>query len=209
MRTLPGTRNRVVLALVGLLLLVAAAWLIAVSFRLSASGGPVDGLLVSSDSTVGAVIGPHRAWALPAGVAAAVLVTVAGLALLVGQIPTAPARSTLRVQEPDGTALAHLEPQVLERALAERAGDVQGIEDASVRISGSAAAIRVVAEVTVADGAEMGWAVEQTRQRLASDVETSLGAAPLSVDVLAGLRGTRPAGRADRVAVGSSRRGAE
>lgn len=208
MRTLPGTRNRVVLALVGLLLLIAAAWLIAVSFHLSASGGRVDRLLVSSDSTVAAVIEPHRAWALPAGVAAAVLVTVAGLALMVGQIPTTPARSTLRVQEPDGTALAHLEPQVLERALAERAGDVQGIEDASVRISGSAAAIRVVAEVTVADDAEMGWAVEQTRRRLASDVETSLGAAPLSVDVQVRLRGTRPAGRADRVEVGSSRRGA-
>ena len=201
MRVLSGSRNRVTLASAGLLLLIAGAWLIGVSFALITPGGPLGALAVTEGATVSSVFDGHSWWLLPAAIAVAILAALAGLILLIAQIPRAPVHTVLRLHDDDGTVLAAVEPQVLERALAERAESVPGVDEASVRVSGSAAAPRVIAEVTVAESAEVAWAVGRARQRLTSDVATSLGTDPLSVDVLVTLRNDRSGGRADRVSV--------
>lgn len=212
MRSLSGTRNRIVLVVAGVLTLAAAAWLIAVSFALITPDTAVlGGLALPGGSTVDTVAQERRGWLLPAAAIAAVLALLAGLALLFAQVPTAPAQSLLRFHddEDDGTILATLEPQVLERALVERVEGVPGVEEAELRVAGSAAALRVQGEVTVSEGAEVEWVVEQARSVLAADLETALGAAPRAIDLLVRLQSSASAGRGDRdrVAVGQSSRG--
>lgn len=200
MRSLSGTRNRIALTVAGLLTLAVAAWLVAVSFALIPAGSPLAGLTVPADSTVSTLVQEHRGWALPAATAASVLAVLAGLGLLLAQIPTAPAHTSLRLHDDDGTVLATLEPQVLERALAERVEGVPGVEEASVRVSGSTTSLRILAEVTIAEEAQVEWAVEEARRVLAADPETALGTSPRSVDLLVRVRTPRTS-RSDRVAV--------
>lgn len=200
MRSLSGTRNRVALTVAGLLTLAVAAWLVAVSFALIPAGSPLAGLMVPADSTVSTLVQEHRGWALPAATAASILAVLAGLGLLLAQIPTAPAHTSLRLHDDDGTVLATLEPQVLERALAERVEGVPGVEEASVRVSGSTTSLRILAEVTIAEEAQVEWAVEEARRVLAADPETALGTSPRSVDLLVRVHTPRTS-RSDRVAV--------
>lgn len=205
MRSRSGTRNRLVLLVLGVLVLAAAAWLGAAAFDLGPEGGLVDSVVPDGSSTPGSLL-EGAGWALPVGIAASVVSVIAGLMLLISQIPTAPARAVLRLHGDDGSVLAMLEPQVLERALVERVEDVQGVDSASVRVTGSAATAGVVAEVTVAESAEIAWTVEQVRTRLFDDLHTSLGSEPRSVDVLVSLRAARGSARTDRVAVGGEKK---
>lgn len=201
MRSLSGTRNRVALTVAALLMLAAAAWLIAASFGLASAGSPLAGLMPPADSTVSTLVQDHRGWLLPVATAASILAILAGLGLLAAQIPTAPAHTTLRLPGDDGTVLATVEPQVLERALVERVESVPGVKEASVRVSGSTTSLRVFAEVTVAQDAQVEWAVEEARRVLAADPATALGTAPRSVDLLVRLHTPRSSSRSDRVAV--------
>lgn len=201
MRSLSGTRNRVALTVAALLMLAAAAWLIAASFGLASAGSPLAGLMPPADSTVSMLVQDHRGWLLPVATAASILAVLAGLGLLGAQIPTAPAHTTLRLPGDDGSVLATLQPQVLERALVERVEGVPGVKEASVRVSGSTASLRVFAEVTVAQDAQVEWAVEEARRVLAADPATALGTAPRSVDLLVRLHTPRSSSRSDRVAV--------
>ncbi|WP_216694767.1 hypothetical protein [Dietzia psychralcaliphila] len=209
MRSLSGTRNRIALTVAGLLTLAVAAWLVAVSFSLIPAGSPLAGLMVPTDSTVSTLVQEHRGWALPAATAAAILAVLAGLGLLLAQIPTAPSHTSLRLHDDDGTVLATLEPQVLERALAERVEGVPGVEEASVRVSGSTTSLRILAEVTVAEDAQVEWAVEEARRVLAADPQTALGTSPRSVDLLVRVHTPRSSSRSDRVAVRQDSAGGE
>ncbi|MBB1030972.1 hypothetical protein G6027_08730 [Dietzia sp. SLG310A2-38A2] len=209
MRSLSGTRNRIALTVAGLLTLAVAAWLVAVSFSLIPAGSPLAGLMVPTDSTVSTVVQEHRGWALPAATAASIIAVLAGLGLLLAQIPTAPSHTSLRLHDDDGTVLATLEPQVLERALAERVDGVPGVEEASVRVSGSTTSLRILAEVTVAEDAQVEWAVEEARRVLAADPETVLGTSPRSVDLLVRVHTPRSSSRSDRVAVRQESAGGE
>ncbi|MET3861723.1 hypothetical protein ABIE38_002659 [Dietzia sp. 2505] len=209
MRSLSGTRNRIALTVAGLLILAVAAWLVAVSFALIPAGSPLAGLMAPTDSTVSTLAQEHRGWALPAATVASVLAVLAGLGLLLAQIPSAPAHTTLRLHDADGTVLASLEPQVLERALAERVESVPGVEEAAVRVFGSTTSLRVLAEVTVSEEAQVEWAVEEARRVLATDPETALGTAPRSVDLLVRVNTPRSSSRSDRVAVRQQGAGGE
>ncbi|WP_314035583.1 hypothetical protein [Dietzia sp. CH92] len=202
MRVQPGPRNRVVLALTGLLVLAAGVWLVGAASGLLTPDGPMGALAVPGDTTAASAFAEPAGWLPAAATAVAVLVALAGLALVISQIPRTPAHTVLRLHdEADGTPLAAVDPRVLERALAERAETVPGAEDVSVRVVGSAAALRVVAELTVAEDAEVSWTVDRARRRLSGDVATALGSAPLSVDVLVTMRNSRTGGRADSVAL--------
>ena len=201
MRSQSGPRNRIVLLVLGALALTAAAWLAAAAFDLAPTGGVVDTVVPVGSSTPASLLGDAD-WALPVGIAVSVIAVLGGLALLVSQVPTAPARAVLRLHDADGAVLATLEPQVLERALVERIEDVQGVDSASVRVTGSATSIAVVA---VAASAQIAWTIEQVRHRLFEDLQLSLGSEPRAVDVLVSLSTGRSTARADRVAVGGEK----
>lgn len=205
MRSVSRSRNRLWLTVAGLLVVVVAVWLIAASFALMPAGSGLAGVVPASDETVSTVVQPHRGWALPAALAASIVAVFAGVVLLLVQIPTAPASATLRLSGEDGQVLATLEPRVLERALAERVQLVPGVEEVSVRVSGSTRWLQIVAEVAVAQDAQLEWTVAHARRVLAEDPATALGAAARSVDVLVRLHTPRSAPRSDRVAVRQDR----
>ncbi|WP_010539577.1 hypothetical protein [Dietzia alimentaria] len=190
MRSLSGTRNRLVLLVVGVLALVAAAWLGAVAFGLFSSVGALRGVLVPGEQTVDALVQTHRVWLVTVASVVAVLATLAGLALLLGQIPSQPGNTVLRFHDGDRTVLASVEPAVLERALAERVADSPGVLDGSVHVSGSTVDLCIQAEIAVSEGAEVEWTIEQARSLIAADVSTALGSAPRRVDLLVRLRST-------------------
>lgn len=192
MRSLSGPRNRAVLLVAGVLVLVAAAWLTVVAFQLVAPGQAVSGIVVVPEpETVAALVEAHHRWLLPTSSVAAFLAVLGGVALLIAQFPAAPMHTVMRIPGDNGTVLATLEPQVLERALIERVSGVTGVVDVSLRVSGPASALTVQGELTVAEGAMPEWTVDEARRLLAAELDTVLGAPPRAVDLLVRLRSSR------------------
>lgn len=192
MRFIRATRNRATLLVVGLLTLAAAAWLGATQLDVGARWATASAL-PDPGSTVGELVAPEQPWLLPLAGALAVVAVLAGLGLLVAQVPTRPTAVPLRFGDDDGTLHASVGTAVVERALAEHLEATPGVLDADVHLRGTARDVWVQAEVTVASESEVAWAVDGARRVLADDLEVALGAAPRRLDVLVHLRaGARP-----------------
>lgn len=188
MRTISGPRNRVVLVLLGLLLLLGAAWLISASTPLAEQWPWAEDVLPHATSTVGHLATVHQAWLLPVGAVVAVLAALLGIALLISQVPSSPSTGALRVTDEQDHLLGTVQPEVIERALVDVAEQTAGVQSATVRVGGAASAPWVQAEVAVSEEAEAGWAAEAVRRRLAEDLATVLGTSPQRVDLLVRLR---------------------
>ena len=187
MRSVSAALNRVFLAFFGLLIVCAAAWFLASGLD---TGHYVPGMsdyLASAQEDIEAFLSPRAHWLVPCGVLASVLTFVAGLFLLLMQVPRRPANSPLRLSGSDGTLLATLSPDVLSQALSERAQDLPGVERCTVFVTGSPSKLWVQAETSVAPDCEVEWTVTEIRKLLNEDVATSLGAPPKQVDVLVRL----------------------
>lgn len=194
MRSISGTRNRVVLTVFGILALVAAAWLCFAHLGVAARWPQAELILAHGSSTPGSIATGHRVWLLPVSAVLAVLAVVIGIALLATQVPAQTPTSTLRLTDAEGNQLATLDPDVLGRALGEHAQQIPGVLDADVRVSGATSALWLQASVGVSEDAEVPWTLDRVRQRLADDVERALGRAPRQVDVLVHLRTKGSAG---------------
>lgn len=190
MRSISGARNRLVLIVASVVALAAAAWLGVAVLDLTARWPQAEALLPHADSTLAAIAAHHRQWLLPAAVAVSLLASAVGIALMLAQVPSRPAATTLRILDADGTELGSLEPAVLERVLVERLEALAGITDASVRIGGAASSPWLQARVTLADDAEVERAAGEARRMLAEDTSTVLGTAVQRVDLLLRLGGT-------------------
>lgn len=187
MRSVSAALNRVFLAFFGLLIVCAAAWFLASGLD---AGHYVPGMsdyLASAQEDIGAFLSPRAHWLVPCGVLASVLTFVAGLFLLLMQVPRRPANSPLRLSGSDGTLLAILSPDVLSQALSERAQDLPGVERCTVFVTGSPSKLWVQAETSVAPDCEVEWTVTEIRKLLNEDVATSLGTPPKQLDVLVRL----------------------
>ena len=187
MRSVSAALNRVFLAFFGLLIVCAAAWFLASGLD---AGHYVPGMsdyLASAQEDIGAFLSPRAHWLVPCGVLASVLTFVAGLFLLLMQVPRRPANSPLRLSGSDGTLLATLSPDVLSQALSERVQDLPGVERCTVFVTGSPSKLWVQAETSVAPDCEVEWTVTEIRKLLNEDVATSLGTPPKQLDVLVRL----------------------
>lgn len=188
MRSVSGARNRTVLVLLGLLLILAAAWIVSAATPLVQALPEADPVLPRGDSLIGDIAAAHQAWLLPVGLVLAVVAVLLGLALLLAQVPSPAPQSTLRITDDEDRVLGSVEPAVLERALVETLEETAGVLDASVRIGGSAGAPWVQSTVTVAAHAETGWVAETVRRRLVEDLGSVLGVAPVRTDLVVRLR---------------------
>lgn len=205
MRTVSGSRNRLILVLAALVALAAAVWLAAASFGLADRWPGTEAVLPEGDSTPATLMSTHDAWVLPVAVVLTVLAVAAGIWLLIAQIPSRPATAPLRFSDGESVSLGTLEPAVLQRALSEHVEGISGVLDASVQISGSTTSPWVQASVTIAEDAETGWAAQSVRELLAEDVRTVLGTPARQVDLLIRLRSSAAPSKA---VVGSRDRGA-
>lgn len=205
MRTISGGRNRTVLILGGLLLIVAAAWVLASGLNLPQQWKESERFLADHNSTIGEISSAHHSWLLPTVLAVTVVLAIVGLLMLFAQIPTAPPRNQLRFADEDDQLLGFLDPDVLDRALEERVEDIAGINDASVRIGGTTEAPWIQATIDVDSHAEVAWVVSAARTRLRDDIATATEAEPTRVDLMVELSTHGSSQSTKVVEVGSER----
>lgn len=184
MRSVSGARNRIALALAGLLALLVAAWLAAAHLDLSASWPQGRAILAPAGARLKDLAASGEPWIAPTAAGVSVLVALAGIALLLAQIPRRARTSPLRLTGHDGILLATLDPQVMGRALSERAEEIPGVTSCSVWVAGSSRSTWLQATARIAQDAEVAWTVSDLRRRLAEDAATAFGQAPHQVDVL-------------------------
>lgn len=195
MRSVSGARNRLALALVGLVALLAAAWLVAAFADLASTHPQTRPYLAPAATRVGELAPGASSWLVPLTAVVSILVALAGLSLLVAQVPRRARTAALRLTGQDGSLLATVDPDVLGRALAERAQDIPGVTSCSVWVAGSSRSVWLQATARLAQEAEVAWAVADLRRRLAQDAATALGHEPQQVDVLIrSARTIRPTG---------------
>lgn len=204
MRTVSGPRNRLVLVVASLIALLAGAWLASASLGLANRWPGAEVILPHGDSTPASLAAAHEQWLLPAAVVVTAVAVLIGIWLLVLQVPSRPTTAPLRFSDDSAALLGTLEPAVLERALSEHIGDISGVLDASVQISGSSTSLWVQASATIAEDAETCWAAQSVRGRLAEDVRTVLGTEARQIDLLIHLRSSAAPSRA---MVGTRERG--
>jgi len=115
MRSVSGVLNRTVLATFGLLLVVVSFWLLASGFNAGQAWPENAPYLASAQDPVASFIGPmvHTPWFLPVVALVSVLIVVAGLFMLVAQVPRKAAASPLRFSGSEGVLMATLAPEVL------------------------------------------------------------------------------------------------
>ncbi len=183
MRSVSGVCNRVVLAIFGVFTLLVASWLLAsfLGLNLYSPGG--QALLARPETTFGELAAAQRPWTPLLGLATCLLAVLLALAVLWEQVPRKARTAPLRLTLEDGSAQATLSPDVLGRALGERALEVPGVVKCSVWVAGSARSSWLQATARVSPDAEVGWAVSELRRRLFQDATTALGGPPQNVDV--------------------------
>ena len=187
MRSVSGVLNRTVLAGCGLLIVVASFWLLASGLDAGRFWPDAAPYLATAQDRVHSLIAPQAHWLLPTATLVSVLAVIAGLVLLIMQVPRKPAASPLRFSDSEGVLMATVAPDVLSQALSERAEDVPGVERCTVWVTGSPSSLWVQADTTVSQDCEVEWAVADLRRRMEDDVTTSLGTSPRRVDVLVRL----------------------
>ena len=202
MRSVSAALNRVLLAFFGLLIVCTSAWFLASGLDVGHHLPVISVYLAAAHDQIGAILSPRAHWLVPCGVLAsalafvAVLIAsinifggfyVAGLFLLLMQVPRRPANSPLRLSGSDGALLATLSPDVLSQALSERVQDLPGVERCTVFVTGSPSKLWVQADTSVAPDCEVEWTVTELRKLLNEDVATSLGTPPKRLDALVRL----------------------
>ena len=205
MRTVSGSRNRLILVLAALVALIAAAGLAAASFGAAERWPGAEAVLPAGDSTPATLLTSHDPWVLPVAVVLTVLAVGIGIWLILAQIPSRPATAPLRFSDEDCVALGTLEPVVLQRALSEHVEALSGVLSASVQVSGSTTSPWVQASVTISEDAEAGWVAQSVRELFAEDIRTVLGVEARQVDLLVHLRSSASPSKA---VVGARDRGA-
>lgn len=200
MRSVSGICNRVVLAIIGLFALLVASWMLASFLGLSLYGPGGHPVLASPQTTFGDLASRRQPWLGLLGLATSVLAVLLALAVLAGQVPRKARTAPLRLTQEDGSVQATLSPDVLGRALAERALEVPGVLKCSVWVAGSVRSPWLQATARISPDAEVGWAVSELRKRLFQDAATALGNPPQKVD----LRLSPHASAASKVLGGST-----
>ena len=153
MRSVSAALNRVLLAFFGLLIVCASAWFLTSGLDAGHHLPGISVYLAATHDQIGAILSPRTHWLVPCGVLASALAFVAGLFLLLMQVPRRPANSPLRLSGSDGALLATLSPDVLSQALSERVQDLPGVERCTVFVTGSPSKLWVQADTSVSGNA--------------------------------------------------------
>ena len=87
MRSVSGVLNRTVLAGCGLLIAAASSWLLASGLGAGQSWPDAAPYLATAQNRVDSLIAPQAHWLLPTAALVSVLAVIAGLVLLIMQVP--------------------------------------------------------------------------------------------------------------------------
>lgn len=182
MRTVSGTRNRLLLALVGVVLSAVGAFIILVSLG---STKQIPGLqaLPSGDATVGTVFGFNSQIFLPILIAVTVIVAIVCLMWLVAQVPGKPSRVTFRLHDTQQPHAVNMESSVLEDAIRQQCESVSDVHRATVQVAGSARQPEVFLGLALEPGASVPRTLQEVYGTVVRDVATALETQPTRVSV--------------------------
>lgn len=174
MRTVSGTRNRLLLALAGLLLLAAGAYVVLVSTGASQNVPGLSGLPVGESASVADVMGVGASAFVPVVVAVGVVVAVVCLLWLLAQIPTKPGRETFWLQGSKEAHAVSMESTVLADAIRDECQAVPDVRRATVQVAGSARQPEVFLSMSLEPYASVPRTLERVYGRVLPDVSTAL-----------------------------------
>ena len=98
MRSVSAALNRVLLAFFGLLIVCASAWFLTSGLDAGHHLPGISVYLAATHDQIGAILSPRTHWLVPCGVLASALAFVAGLFLLLMQVPRRPAEFSAQAQ---------------------------------------------------------------------------------------------------------------
>ena len=181
MRRAPGTGNRVALALWGLVLFVAASWVLwpAAKTLLGDSAPTTTAIPWGADTTrrvldlLGGIA--NEDWFAAAVIALGLLLLALAVAWLIRQLPRSSRAGTLKLSDDVAQGVTLMQPSVLESALKEIAEAIPSVQTAQVSLQGSASAPALRLHVTAEPWAHLPGLSADLDERPRSALGVSLG----------------------------------
>ena len=174
MRTVSASRNRTVLLLLGLLLLIGGVLLGLVATGTAATIPGLDRWAPDSTATLGSLLGPAGQYLLIIGITTTVIAAIFALWWLLHQIPTKAPTTPYRRSEDADHGTVTLEPPVLARAVEDQLQALPGITGAHAELAGSARHPQLLATLTLAPRTDVQRVLGQVYTTVIADLEASL-----------------------------------
>lgn len=174
MRTVSASRNRTVLLLLGLLLLIGGVLLGLVATGTAATIPGLDRWAPDSTATLGSLLGPAGQYLLIIGITTTVIAAIFALWWLLHQIPTKAPTTPYRLSEDADHGTVTLEPPVLARAVEDQLQALPGITGAHAELAGSARHPQLLATLTLAPRTDVQRVLGQVYTTVIADLEASL-----------------------------------
>ena len=174
MRTVPASRNRTVLLLLGLLLLIGGVLLGLVATGTAATIPGLDRWAPDSTATLGSLLGPAGQYLLIIGITTTVIAAIFALWWLLHQIPTKTPTTAYRLNEDADHGTVSLEPSVLARAVEEQLEALPGVTGAHAEMAGSAHHPQLLATLTLAPRTDVHGVLGQVYTTVIADLEACL-----------------------------------
>ncbi|MDA4829671.1 MULTISPECIES: hypothetical protein [Actinomycetes] len=174
MRTVSASRNRTVLLLLGLLLLIGGVLLGLVATGTAATIPGLDRWAPDSTATLGSLLGPAGQYLLIIGITTTVIAAIFALWWLLHQIPTKAPTTSYRLSEDADHGTVTLEPPVLARAVEDQLQALPGITGAHAELAGSARHPQLLATLTLAPRTDVQRVLGQVYTTVIADLEACL-----------------------------------
>lgn len=174
MRTVSGLRNRTLLLLLGLLLLVGGILLGLVATAAAATVPWMNQWAPSPSTSLGSLLEPANQYLLAIGIAVTVIAGLFALWWLAHQIPAKDRTSPYRLADDDDHGTVTVAPGVLAQAVEDQLEALPGVSRAHAELAGSARHPELVATITLAPHTSVEWLLGQVYGTVIADLETSL-----------------------------------
>lgn len=183
MRTVSGARNRILLTVLGLVLVLAGAWLVLVSTDAVSRVPGLGELAPADEAALGDLLGPLGQMLLPVGTALVALTLIGALWWLTHQIPTRDQPVDYRLHQDDDHGAVTIAPSVIATALRTQCEELPEVKRASVELSGSARDPELFLDLTLTPAASVERVLDQVYGTVVADLTQALEVEPAHVAV--------------------------
>lgn len=174
MRTVSSARNRTLLIVIGVLLLVGGALLATVSFGLAAQIPWLSTWAPEPQETPGSLLGPVSQYVVPVSVALVVIVVLLALWWLLRQIPTKPRTTSYRISDDPELGTTTIAPSVIARVVEDHLQTLPGISGSQVDLAGTGGHPEILIRSTMGPRGNVNRVVEAIYGRVVQDAQNAL-----------------------------------
>lgn len=170
MRTVSGPRNRTLLIILGIILILIGALLgLLSSGALSAMPWAPD-----QATSLGSLAQPAQGYLIVLAIIAVVLFLLA-LWWLIAQIPTKDRTLPYRVADDPRHGIATVQPETVARAVQDQLEAIPGVTRAQAQLAGTAEEPELLARLTSSPRADINRVLEQFYRGVVRDLENAMG----------------------------------